>query len=85
MLIILIELHKTFTKLKICYESRNDHVVYNKKVFFLLFLNQNLYQIQNLKLNLEISQFQKTNNSYLCNFYILAKSLKLFSIIIRLK
>ena len=74
MLIILIELHKTFTKLKICYESRNDHVVYNKKVFFLLFLNQNLYQIQNLKLNLEISQLQKTNNSYLCNFYILAKS-----------
>ena len=85
MLIILIELHKTFTKLKICYESRNDHVVYNKKVFFLLFLNQNLYQIQNLKLNLEISQLQKTNNSYLCNFYILAKSLELFSIIIRLK
>ena len=85
MLIILIELHKTFTKLKMCYESRNDHVVYNKKVFFLLFLNQNLYQIQNLKLNLEISQLQKTNNSYLCNFYILAKFLEFFLIFIRIK
>ena len=72
MLIILIELHKTFTKLKICYESRNDHVVYNKKVFFSAFFKSK--SLSNSEFETKFRDFTITKNKQLLLMQLLYTS-----------